>query len=286
VKIDRFRRLLDVTVAEAVGTKILPPRSALAAIDSTGLEAHHTSHYFVKRRAKGGRSWQKTTYRRFPKLAVVCACRSHFILSAVTIRGPSLDITHLERAAVDAVFRHRFGTLLADAGYDAEWAHHLLRLELSVRSIIPPLIGRQTTKLPTGYYRRLMRTRFAKKTYGQRWQVETVYSMIKRRQGDSLSAHTVHSQNRVMRLMVIAHNIMILRHTYRVFYRAPDTPSTEQEERLLISRSAIESSERPTAVVGHYLGNPRLQLHAGGLCLPRRSISVRISVLLTFVLLT
>ncbi len=55
-----------------------------------------------------------------------------------------------------------------------------------------------------------MRTRFAKKTYGQRWQVETVYSVIKRRQGDALAARTYHSQNRAMRLMVLTHNIMIL----------------------------------------------------------------------------
>ena len=41
----------------------------------------------------------------------------------------------------------------------------------------------------------------------------------------------------------------------------PDTPSAEQKEGLLISRSAIDSSERPTAVVGQGLsGKSRLKL--------------------------
>ncbi len=35
-----------------------------------------------------------------------------------------------------------------------------------------------------------------------------------------------------------------------IAWKRPDTPSTEHKECLLISRSAIESSERPTAVVG------------------------------------
>lgn len=46
--------------------------------------------------------------------------------------------------------------------------------------------------------------------YGQRWQVETVMSMIKRRLGESLSARSYRRQSRAMLLKAIAHNVLIL----------------------------------------------------------------------------
>lgn len=46
------------------------------------------------------------------------------------------------------------------------------------------------------------------KGYGQRWQVETVNSMLKRRQGHALTAR---AQNRQMLLACVAHNVMVVR---------------------------------------------------------------------------
>ena len=57
-----------------------------------------------------------------------------------------------------------------------------------IRTVIPPKHGRPTTKPATGYYRRLMQTRFDRKAYRDRVQVETVMSMIKRRQGSHAPA--------------------------------------------------------------------------------------------------
>ena len=45
--------------------------------------------------------------------------------------------------------------------------------------------------------------------YSQRSQVETAFSMINRRQGESVVARTVNNQRRELRLMVITHNVMI-----------------------------------------------------------------------------
>ena len=92
--------------------------------------------------------------------------------------------------------------------------HEFLRDELDIRSIIPPKIGRPTDKPPKGRYRRLMAQYFKRppeeRRYGQRWQVETVFSMIKRRLGETVSARSYHRQNRALRLKAIAHNVLIL----------------------------------------------------------------------------
>ena len=204
--------LLDATLIRARprGRRKRRPRVRRAALDSSGFEAHHVSHYFVRRRAKGRKDWQTTTYKRFPKLAVLCDCDSHLILSAVAGRGPGPDITHFERAVLGALGRVRLETLYADAGYDAEWVHLLGREMLDVRTIIPAGIGRPTDKPLTGHYRRLMSQRLHLTSYGQRWQDETVFSMIKRRLGSAVNAKTYWSQCRALMLKVLTHNVLIV----------------------------------------------------------------------------
>ncbi len=218
-------RILDQTIVAAVDAKILKKRSTLTAIDGSGFESHHTSRYFVRRRGKGQPNKQSMTYRHFPKVGLVCDCGSHIILAAVPGRGPTPDHPHVVDVMRAATARRTIDTLLADAGYDGEWVHAFLRDELNIRSIIPPKIGRPTTKLPTGPHRRRMHHYFQRpkeqRTYGQRWQVETVMSMIKRRLGETLAARSYRRQCRAMLLKVIAHNVLILLFLMRF--------STEQE---------------------------------------------------------
>ena len=181
------------------------------AIDSTGLESHHISRYFVKRRERGAKElYQTTTYKRFPKLAIGCDITTHMIAGALPLRGPTVDIVHFKKLVEETKSCVSFDTLLADAGYDSEESHRFAREEHRVHAIIPPLIGRRTNKLPTGEYRREMAVNFDEQTYGQRWQAETVFSMIKRNLGEALSAKTYQGQCREIMLKVFTHNVMVL----------------------------------------------------------------------------
>lgn len=110
----------------------------------------------------------------------------------------------------DGVSVCRYKALAADAGYDSEKAHCLLRDELGIRSLIPAKRGRHTHKLPLGRYRRLMATRFPGKKYGQRWQIEATYSQDKRRFGSQIAATTYWSQCRELELRVLVHNIALV----------------------------------------------------------------------------
>jgi hypothetical protein len=216
-------KLLESTV------KTLSPikKIKLAAVDSTGLEAGHISKYFVRRkRVKHLEIYENTVYRRWPKLAVICDCSNHMILSILTIRGPGVDVNQFEKILTPAAQKYDIDYILADAGYDSESNHCFARDHLDITSIIPPKHGRPTLypKPFKGKYRELMRTEFDKKKYGQRWQVETVMSMIKRNQGDCLSAKTYWSQNREMMLRVLTHNIGIILFVKELFYRAYRVP--------------------------------------------------------------
>ena len=216
-------RLLDKTVRLAQVQGRLPSVVSLAAGDGSGWESHHVSHYYVKRRASCSKFWQKTTYKRFPKAGMLCDCPSHLILSIVPELGPGPDIRHFRPLLDGGLRRVRIKTAAFDAGYDAEHTHEYARHERGVRTLIPPLIGRPTDKRPSGYWRGQMSDRLHLTRYGQRWQVETVISMLKRLMGSALRARTYWSQCRETFLRAIVHNVMILRRK-QVFYRAVASP--------------------------------------------------------------
>jgi len=193
---------------------------ALAAIDGTGFESRHISSYFVRRRDRACKTgYQTTTYTRYPSANLLCDCRSHLVLAVVAGRGPGPDDPYFQPTLRQAVNRVKIETLLADAGYDSEAAHVFAREQCGARTIIPATRGRPTKKRLTGHWRNYMRGHLNQQKYGQRWQVETVNSMIKRTMGSALRSRSYWSQSREIYLRVLTHNIMILRHD-KFFYRA------------------------------------------------------------------
>lgn len=102
--------------------------------------------------------------------------------------------------------------MLADAGFDSEAHHRYAREQHGTVALIPPTIGRPTPKPPTGKHRRRMKVRWEtyKKPYGQRWQVETVNSTLKRLMGSAPRAANYWSRCREMALRALTLNTMIL----------------------------------------------------------------------------
>ena len=213
------RRLLDETLHAGIAARCLRKRVAMAALDGTGFESRHASSYYVRRREKGGKKWQHLTYRRFPKAGILCDCKSHMVLAVLPGHGPSADCKHFRPAITEALRNVRIEALAADAGYDSEEAHEYARGACGIRSLIPALRGRPTDKPPSTYWRGQMKARLHTTRYGQRWQVETVNSMIKRLLGAALRARKRWNQYREIVLRALTLNIMIVR-PVEVFYRA------------------------------------------------------------------
>jgi transposase len=187
-----------------------------ASIDSSGMESHHVSRYFVHR--KGSRQdW----YRPWLKLTIVILNQLHLILAALVDSGPSNDAPQFDPAIRQAVSHLPLDVVLADSGYDAERHHALCRQELGISqtAIALNLRGGQTVH---GKYRRQMHRRFPKRRFGQRWQIESTFSQHKRVLGDALTARTDEYRQAECLFRVLVHNIMILwlHLNTKVFYRA------------------------------------------------------------------
>lgn len=206
LKKQTMRKLMASILTIATNTKLMSRTIQLAALDGTGLESHHVSRYFVERRER------QNAYHRghFPKVGLVCDTSNHLILGGVPERGPQFDRTHFRPALKEATSQKRIKNLAADAGYDGEGNHVHARQTYGMRTIIPPTIGRQSHARPRGKYRRLMRLRFPKTVYGQRWQVETVMSMLKRNFESYTRARSYWSQCREILLRLFTHNVMVV----------------------------------------------------------------------------
>jgi hypothetical protein len=213
-------QLLEASLAEARRRKLLPKCISLAAIDASGFSARRISRYFSRRCGQDTPGKRPTTTsRHFPKMAILADCASHLILAIHFEQGPGPDITHARSLRTKSLNRLRVTTLAADAGYDAEWMHEFVRETFGVRLLVPPRIGKATGKPPKTRYRRWMYSHLHHTRYSQRWQVETVFSMLKRRLTETLSAKSEPRERRAANLKALAHNILIL---WRVelFYRA------------------------------------------------------------------
>jgi hypothetical protein len=182
-----------------------------AALDSTGLDCGHASRYYIRRRSGNAKQWQTVAYSRYAKLEAAFDCRTHLMVGAMASRGPRVDTDRFV-PLLDATLRNvKIEAALADAGYDSEANHVYARQAKGVRSFIPAKIGRPTSKLPSGHYRRRMRQRLNKRygRYGQRWQAETGFSMFKRRIGDVVNARSYWTQCEELLLKAITFNVML-----------------------------------------------------------------------------
>jgi hypothetical protein len=198
------------------------PLIKLTSADSTGFESQQVSQYFLQRKFRG-----KPVFARFhPKLSIICDCEHHLILAILTGKGPFPDTPSFKHLLAKLPRSIQVDKLLADAGYDSEHNHRIAREEHGIRSFFPPLIGRPTAGIPKGKYRRMMKRLFRHKEnihYGQRWQVETVFSLIKRRLATATRAKSHHSRRRELALIALTYNLMVVCYIY-LFYRAGRYP--------------------------------------------------------------
>ena len=190
------------------------------AADATGLSADGRSSYYAQRQiarrrtAKKPRKTRKTkryALTKWPKINAVIHTQSHLILAACITEGPSHDSPELPGLLRQTTKRVALDCLLADPGYDAEAHHRLARQELHMRSTVIALNPRnQGRKWPKTRYRRQMKRRFHRHVFGQRWQVESVWSRHKRKLGWVLSAKSDATQAYECHTRIMTHNLMLL----------------------------------------------------------------------------
>jgi hypothetical protein len=209
--------MLDKMAEEFEARGLLNLHGKPLCADSTHFEKHVVSRHFERRKNKGLTT--KTTQqkksesaRTLPKLGLCVAAGCHAILSLWTGTGMGSDSPHLWPLAGDALRRTNVKIIAADAGYDGERNLEMLR-SMGLTAVIPPrchaLIGGPLTPLRAQMWREF-RSGAVAEIYAQRWQIETVNSMLKRNYGSALRSRSAQLREQEMMLKASLHNLALL----------------------------------------------------------------------------
>jgi hypothetical protein len=194
-----MRRVTDEMLDEvliAVATRLVPRRrrckrkKATVAVDATGLAPGSVSTFFINRR----------TYRDEGLRRCVLAQQAR--------QGPYNDYATL-RPLVSAAHKVTpVRLVLADAEFDSERNHRHVRNVIGVDSVIPA--KRRKAHWKTNGVRAHMRHRFPRWRYSQRAQVESVFSVVKRKLSSKTPGRSAETQRWQAILLGVAYNIYLL----------------------------------------------------------------------------
>jgi len=169
------------------------------AVDSTGFGLTQASEHFISRSGKTRQAFMKGMY--------AVGIGSQYILGWQSGWGPGGDMGYLNGLRRKA---HRYGRrqangraawfLLGDKGFDGEQAR--------ATDLIPPRTGKQHIARQDRLIRRA-RTDQARLDglYGQRWKVETVHSVMKRKSGDAIRSRKARHQHREIAVKALVYNL-------------------------------------------------------------------------------
>ena len=195
--INKFGHRIKQTWLELfIARMVVGSKASLVAIDGTGFSLHHRSPYFCT--IAGERN-------RFMQTVVAAEVKQRLIIAARLRRkkrNETIDVSYLMKQAAKQLTLSAF---LADKGFDSE-KNHVLAEKYRAKFIAPLKIKTKQYHRIRGIHRKKLFRNFPKETYNQRVIIESIFSAIKRRFGDTIYAKKFNAQKNELLFKIIAYN--------------------------------------------------------------------------------
>ena len=215
----KFRRRLDPEILDKViayqSSMVIGNSETTIGIDATGFPSTHASRYYVMRLKQMGT--ENSVVRGFTKATFATCVHTKVLLAVDADDSRTADIKRLEPvvdklAASGQVIKY----VLADKGYDAEYAHIMIRERLDAEAIIPVRDApkKESVYRTTGVNRSRMKREMKEGTetserYRMRPISETANSMVKCVLGEILNGRDPKARHSELMFKCVAHNFRI-----------------------------------------------------------------------------
>lgn len=210
------KEILDKVVGETA--RLLSSTGTVIAVDATGYSESSASRHYVKRLTQMG--MKESTKKDYAKVTLAGDIVTKAVLACdicnsrtgdVKRFAPILKSVKLTSVTIDCV--------LADKGYDAEYAHSDARKILGkgtevwipARECEPKSAKSAKKHRPGGRYRSKMTEEALEQSlYSFRSIIETINSMFKRKMGDKVYGKSMGTIEKEIMFTAIAHNVRLL----------------------------------------------------------------------------
>ena len=139
------------------------------------------------------------------KTSISVDTRQQIVIGLKISQHPVHDVPHAEKLLRQCHRTRKSDLYVMDKGYDSENIHELIRDTLHSWSLIP--VRTRKRKRISGYYRKKLSQLFNLEAYHQRNKVETAFSVLKRKYGESLKARKYRLQVKEIKMKVILYNL-------------------------------------------------------------------------------
>jgi hypothetical protein len=223
--VQKFFKRFSSTLVEHVlreTVRLFGIGESVLAVDSTGFSSNASSRYYamIKYRQSEG-VWRGS----YVKNAASVDTGSQAIVSVMPKKVHTSDYMDLIPLAKRSSRVLKVGAVLADRGYDSEENNRFVRYDLRARNLIRVRTATKCRKRK-GRLRRESELSFDWETYLKRNIVEMVFSVVKRKFGDTLYSRSLRLQKKELKMMCIVYNLHRYVNTVScsifsyVFYRA------------------------------------------------------------------